>query len=160
VDESNVGVILGIWIMSAFIGFLVGSNKGKGGTGFLLGLLLGVVGVIIVLVLSPSPEFQAKHDREVEAAGAKLAGDPTLPSLRSCPWCAESIQTAAVLCKHCGQGVEPTAFPSLQLGTAEGWQTDPSGRYPDRWWNGAEWTQWVRDKPGGTRSDDPPVPSL
>jgi hypothetical protein len=38
----------------------------------------------------------------------------------------------------------------------EGWLPDPSGRYPDRWWDGAQWTKWVRDKPGGTRSEDPP----
>jgi hypothetical protein len=42
-------------------------------------------------------------------------------------------------------------------GTPEGWLKDPSGRYPDRWWGGKQWTEWVRDKPGGTRSEDPPV---
>lgn len=42
-------------------------------------------------------------------------------------------------------------------GTAEGWLPDPSGRHPDRWWDGTQWTKWVRDKPGGTRSEDPPV---
>jgi Protein of unknown function (DUF2510) len=41
-------------------------------------------------------------------------------------------------------------------GTEEGWLPDPSGRHPDRYWNGRHWTQWVRDKPGGTRSEDPP----
>jgi Domain of unknown function (DUF4282)/zinc-ribbon domain/Protein of unknown function (DUF2510) len=43
------------------------------------------------------------------------------------------------------------------VGTGESWLPDPSGRYPDRWWDGSRWTQWVRDKPGGTRSEDPPV---
>jgi hypothetical protein len=38
----------------------------------------------------------------------------------------------------------------------EGWLPDPSGRFPDRWWDGAQWTKWVRDMPGGTRSEDPP----
>ena len=42
------------------------------------------------------------------------------------------------------------------LSPNEGWLPDPSGRYPDRWWDGAQWTEWVRDKPGGTRSADPP----
>jgi hypothetical protein len=40
-------------------------------------------------------------------------------------------------------------------GIPEGWYHDPLGRHPDRWWDGATWTQWVRDKPGGTRSEDP-----
>lgn len=52
-----------------------------------------------------------------------------------------------------------TSLPSPPPGTGEGWLTDPSGRYPDRWWDGTAWTQWVRDKPGGTRSEDPPVPA-
>jgi Short C-terminal domain len=39
----------------------------------------------------------------------------------------------------------------------EGWQNDPSGRFPDRYWDGTAWTQWVRDKPGGTRFEDDPV---
>jgi hypothetical protein len=33
---------------------------------------------------------------------------------------------------------------------------DPTGRFPDRHWDGTTWTHWVRDKPGGTRSEDPP----
>ena len=40
--------------------------------------------------------------------------------------------------------------------TPEGWVRDPSGRYPDRYWSGAAWTKWVRDEPGGNRSEDPP----
>lgn len=27
------------------------------------------------------------------------------PSLTTCPWCAEEIQSAAVLCKHCGRDI-------------------------------------------------------
>jgi hypothetical protein len=46
------------------------------------------------------------------------------------------------------------------LGPKEDWYPDPSGRYPDRWFDGANWTQWVRDKPGGTRFEDPPYMDL
>ena len=42
----------------------------------------------------------------------------------------------------------------------EGWLPDPSGRHPDRHWSGTAWTQWVRDRPGGTRSEDPPYLDL
>lgn len=44
----------------------------------------------------------------------------------------------------------------LAEGTAEGWYPDPSGRHPDRHWDGARWTKWARDKEGGTRTEDPP----
>jgi hypothetical protein len=40
--------------------------------------------------------------------------------------------------------------------TAEAWLADPSGRHPDRWWDGETWTKWVRDQEGGTRREDPP----
>lgn len=38
---------------------------------------------------------------------------------------------------------------------SEGWKPDPTGRHPDRYWDGGGWMKWVRDKPGGTRSEDP-----
>jgi hypothetical protein len=41
--------------------------------------------------------------------------------------------------------------------TSEGWKPDPTGRHPDRYFDGTAWTIWVRDKPGGTRSEDPAV---
>jgi hypothetical protein len=49
-----------------------------------------------------------------------------------------------------------TPLDPLAAETDEGWHPDSSGRHPDRWWDGAAWTRWVRDKPGGTRSEDPP----
>jgi MFS family permease len=38
---------------------------------------------------------------------------------------------------------------------AERWGPDPYGRHPERWWDGTKWSRWVRDAPGGTRSEDP-----
>ena len=37
-----------------------------------------------------------------------------------------------------------------------GWHPDPWRQHELRWWDGVQWTEWVRDKPGGTRSEDPP----
>jgi hypothetical protein len=56
---------------------------------------------------------------------------------------------------------EPLAPPKLPQPLAppaemsKEWKPDPTGRYPDRYFDGKEWTKWVRDKPGGTRSEDP-----
>lgn len=63
---------------------------------------------------------------------------------RPCPYCAEMILPAATVCPHCHKEMK-----------AAGWYPDPRERHPDRWWDGMGWTQWVRDKPGGTRSEDP-----
>lgn len=43
----------------------------------------------------------------------------------------------------------------LPADTTKGWKPDPSGRHPDRYWDGNRWTRWVRDQPGGTRAEDP-----
>jgi Protein of unknown function (DUF2510) len=96
----------------------------------------------------------------VKNGETKKPVDPAKNSGRvSCPHCAEQIMPAATVCPHCNRDVQPSALPPASAGTAEGWVPDPSGRHPDRWWDGKQWTEWVRDKPGGTRSEDPPVPS-
>jgi Protein of unknown function (DUF2510) len=49
----------------------------------------------------------------------------------------------------------PTTTPAQVPG--EGWYPDHFGRHPERWWDGAQWTKWVRSVPGGTPAEDPPV---
>lgn len=120
-------VVLVVWLICGLLGALIGSSKGRTGAGLILGGLLGIIGLIIVAVMKPTPE----------KAGIPVGG-------RKCQWCAEPIQMEAVVCKHCGRDV----------GAAGAWLQDPSERYPDRWWDGTQWTPWIRDKPGGTRGED------
>ena len=148
-----VAVLVVALLVCAFIGMAVGNSKGRGGLGFLLGLVFGVFGLIVIAVLGPTPEAQARRDLQVAAAARALDSSERL---RPCPWCSELIQPAARVCRYCRRDV---ALPPPPHETAEAWLPDPSGRHPDRWWNGSQWTQWVRDKPGGTRSEDPPLPS-
>lgn len=89
----------------------------------------------------------------------KPGGSPKNSGRVSCPHCAEQIMPAATVCPHCNRDVQPRVLPPAPAGTAKGWVPDPSGRHPDRYWDGKAWTHWVRDKPGGTRSEDPPVPA-
>jgi hypothetical protein len=56
-----------------------------------------------------------------------------------------------------GEALQLQPLEPLAGGTEEGWYPDPSGRYPDRWWDGNAWADYTRDKPGGTRFDDPAV---
>ncbi len=135
-----MAVLIVVWLVCALLGALIGSSKGQTAAGFFLGLLLGIIGLIIVVFLKP-------------AEGFKGAGRV------SCPHCAEKIMPAATVCPHCNRDVQPSALPPAPARTAKGWVPDPSGRHPDRYWDGKVWTHWVRDQPGGTRSEDPPVPS-
>ena len=41
-----------LWIACAFIGGKIGGKKGQGGTGFILGLLFGPVGCLMILAMS------------------------------------------------------------------------------------------------------------
>lgn len=149
--------VLLVWLVCGFVGALVGSSKGKAGAGAVLGFLLGVIGLIIIAVMKPSPEFEAKKAQQAGGFAPSLGVPGTL---RRCPSCAEDIQASANVCKHCGRDVTPVQFAPPPNGTAaQVWLADPSGRHPLRWWDGSQWTQWVGDKPGGTQSEDPPVPT-
>jgi hypothetical protein len=70
------------------IGAAVGSGKGRGGTGLLLGILLGFIGVIIVAVMSPSREAEMQRDlrfaRTLQATvtqPAPVAAPPVAPAV-------------------------------------------------------------------------------
>lgn len=87
-DAAGVVLLLGLvfWVVIAtLVGGLVGSRKGRGGLGALLGFLLGWIGVLIIAIMKPSQQFeeqksiaQAKVLRE--ALGGGLATTTAPPS--------------------------------------------------------------------------------
>ena len=99
-----VFVVIFAMIACALLGVAIGDTKGRSTIGFWLGVLLGPIGVVIVALTSPTPEAQAKYERNVALAANTLDG---AQPLRTCPWCAEQIQSAARLCRYCGRDVDP-----------------------------------------------------
>ena len=95
-------VVIVAALVFAVIGESMGAPKGYSGAGFFLGLLFGPIGLVIIAVMGRTPADQARYDESVEAASTAVSS----PSLRACPWCAEQIQRAAIVCKHCGRDVE------------------------------------------------------
>ena len=59
-------------VICLFLGMIIGGSKGFTGLGFFLGLLLGPLGVLIVAVMKPTPEVQAKREMAVEAERERL----------------------------------------------------------------------------------------
>ena len=55
-------------ILSALLGAFVGSQKGRGGDGFVLGLLLGPFGVITVAAMGYSTKQQLKFENRLASA--------------------------------------------------------------------------------------------
>ena len=72
-----------VWIASAIAAALVGSSKGEAGMGFLFGLGLGPIGLLLAIV--------SRGDRV------------------DCPSCGEPIRRRAIVCKHCGRDVSGAA---------------------------------------------------
>jgi hypothetical protein len=63
------------WLVFATIATIVGANKGRAGFGFLMGFLLGLIGLIIIIVMP--------------AAGY------------DCPFCKGTVKKGASICPHC-----------------------------------------------------------
>jgi hypothetical protein len=175
---GGVVIFLLLWAaVGGGVGALIGKSKGLGGTGFALGLFLGFIGWIIVAVMEPSQEERTRRQHET-AIGLVAAGNvisqaqhtsfqpPTPaagaaePSGRPCPWCAELIKPAAIVCRFCGREVEqwtppPPPPPKQQITvpiTDDRWLADPLGGDFERLWNGSNWTEHIRSEPGGYRS--------
>ena len=57
------GVLI-IVLICAVTGMIIGSFKGHAVWGFFLGLVLSLIGIAIIAVTKPSPEYQAKKAEE------------------------------------------------------------------------------------------------
>ena len=109
---SSVMVLyLLIWIgIGGGVGAAIGSSKGRAAAGFFLGLFLGIIGWIIVAVLEPTAEQRILRASEL-AGVLQYPQNSQQPSRvvaeRSCPWCAEQIKPAAIVCRFCNRDVTP-----------------------------------------------------
>ena len=58
-------LILLIWVVAAiFAASAIGNRKGRPGTGFLLGLFLGWIGVVIIALIPPTRDMLVQRERE------------------------------------------------------------------------------------------------
>ena len=58
---------IGIWVICGFVGSAIANNRGNsGGSGFLLGLFLGPLGVLIVAVSAKNERELMRRRKEIE----------------------------------------------------------------------------------------------
>lgn len=113
--------IVSIALIWAVIAAAMLSSYNKAGTGFLLGLFLGPIGLWIAWTMRDDrkkAEAQKRHDElighqrhqeQMQAMSALRSEQNVAKPMRECPYCAEDILAKATLCKHCGKEVEPIA---------------------------------------------------
>jgi hypothetical protein len=72
-----------VWAVATIIATGIGGRKGRGGTGFLLGFLLGFIGVIIIACMKPTQEEQIRRAQEQMsvqyAAQQRMLSQPIYP---------------------------------------------------------------------------------
>lgn len=72
-------VLVVVWcVLGGVIGRVIGNGKGRSNEGFWWGFFLGWIGWIIVAVMSPSAEAEARHNMQVARATRSMVGDQRL----------------------------------------------------------------------------------
>jgi hypothetical protein len=117
------------WILFGIAGGMIGGKKGQGCLGFILGVLLGPIGLVIALLtrgnrvtcpfckelIPPNslrcPKCQAIL-QETSYPSMKLDFDADSEQ-KKCPTCAESIKLEAIKCRYCGHEFIPEETKNL-----------------------------------------------
>lgn len=92
--------LLIVWVVCGFIAAAIGSRKGASGSSFVIGLLLGPLGIVIVLV-SKGHRVECPHCRELMHPDASVCPHcQRAISAESLPICCPSCQTRGSVGSH------------------------------------------------------------
>ena len=91
--------LFGFWLLCGMVSAVIAVNKGNSGCGwFLLGLLLGPIGLVLSLVVQGKPRLV--EEKRLHSGES-----------RRCPACAELVRPEAVKCRFCGSELTPLRPP-------------------------------------------------
>lgn len=71
----SLPVIIVDAVICCIIGAAIGSNRGQGNQGALLGLFLGPIGVLLCLTMKPTVEYAAARAEAIEAERARIRAE-------------------------------------------------------------------------------------
>ncbi len=83
---------LALTVAAVWVSVHLGNKKGLAVLGWILGILLGWIGVVIMLIIPASPEAQRRE---------------ALRSGFACPYCQEPVRHGASVCPHCQRTLGP-----------------------------------------------------
>ena len=75
--------LVALFIVTALIGLAIGNRKGRAVQGFLLGLLLSVIGILIIAFLPPTEEMKIRRAQEKRRIQQQGRGGPLIRLRRS-----------------------------------------------------------------------------
>ena len=115
-----------LWVICGLFAGVIASGKGLSfGAYFFVGLLLGPLGILIAAVSSRSPEAEAQRIAAVEQARTAHGTG------WACPFCAEEVNSMAVVCKHCGREIAPVQRQAATHGPANPLGGNPTNKCKD-----------------------------
>jgi len=176
--DSDLAALLGVYVI-----FLIGVaiacgygaraimvGKGRSGfSGFVLGFFLGLIGVLIAALLSPTPEHEFQKQQQMvammRASGTGYGGNagyqPTNGQWAQDPFGRhqlryhDGLQWTDNVSNNGATSSDPAQHhvtPAVVASPAQ-WSTDPYRRHQLRYFDGARWTAAVSDS--GITSTDP-----
>ena len=114
--DAILGILLlGVGVLVYFLPSMVawGRDTPNRNSVLVINLFLGwtLIGWVVAMAMAVS-QADAKKPSTVEqldVSNEKPTPATVATDLRHCPFCAEEIKKAAIVCKHCGRDVEPVS---------------------------------------------------
>ena len=112
-NNLPTGALIYIWVFalaaSVLLGYWagrVGARNGRSfGLCFMIGFLLGLIGVLIVYVIGPAQDARMDPNRTpVEGGHTSEQGERRL---KVCPHCEKIIPYGTMRCQYCGAVISP-----------------------------------------------------